>query len=101
VRRNVDRRVIVVLTSNIVVAGDQPPTITCPDPIIQSNDVDQCGAVVTFEATPADDMSGVTYSCTPASNSYFSVGTTEVNCTATDHCFQQTGIVFCCIRDVC
>src|SRR5262249_2481263 len=43
------------------------------------------GAVVTFTATATDNVDGTDpVTCTPASGSTFPVGTTTVNCTATD-----------------
>jgi|GEM_PF-3078307 len=55
--------------------------ITCPANVTKSNDPNQCGAVVTYPApTSAGDCGTIT--CTPASNTFFQVGTTPVNCTS-------------------
>jgi hypothetical protein len=56
-------------------------TITCPSDVTQNNDPGQCGAVVNF---PAPTASGncATVTCTPASGSFFPVGTTPVTCDA-------------------
>jgi hypothetical protein len=43
-----------------------------------------CSAVVSFSAGGADNCSGVTVSCTPASGSTFPKGVTTVSCRATD-----------------
>ena len=59
----------------------QPCMITCPGNITQSNDLNQCGAVVTYQATTTGDCFTVT--CVPASASFFPVGTTTVTCTTT------------------
>jgi hypothetical protein len=60
----------------------QPCAITCPSNITQGNDLDQCGAVVNFSApTTSGNCGAVT--CTPASGSFFPVGTTTVTCTPT------------------
>jgi uncharacterized repeat protein (TIGR01451 family) len=61
-----------------VIAG--PCTITCPPAQIQSNDPNQCGAVVTYPPpTTAGPCGAVT--CAPASGSFFPKGTTGVTCT--------------------
>jgi hypothetical protein len=66
----------------VTVTDDQPPSITCPANITKSNDPNQCGAVVTYPApTVTDNCPGTfTATCTPASGSFFPVGTTTVNC---------------------
>jgi HYR domain len=56
-------------------------SITCPANITQSNDPGQCGATVTYPA-PTPNGSCGTINCSPASNSFFPVGTTTVNCTS-------------------
>jgi hypothetical protein len=69
----------------VTVVDTQPPTITCPANVTQSNDPNQCGAVVTYPAPMAsDNCPGVTTMCSPATGSFFPVGTTTVTCTATD-----------------
>ena len=64
---------------------NQPPSISCPDPITVNSTTGLCGAVVTFEAvasgTPAPT---VTYSINPGT--VFAVGTTTVTATATNTC---------------
>jgi hypothetical protein len=56
-------------------------TISCPSDITVSNDVNQCGAVVTYpEPTTTSDCGLV--ACVPASGAFFPVGTTTVTCTA-------------------
>jgi hypothetical protein len=57
-------------------------TITCPANITKSNDPNQCGAVVTYPAPTTTGTCG-TVTCSPASGSFFPVGTTTVTCTAT------------------
>ncbi|HKQ07966.1 MAG TPA: HYR domain-containing protein [Blastocatellia bacterium] len=54
-------------------------TITCPANITQSNDPNQCGAVVNYPAPTASGCGTVT--CSPASGSFFPKGTTTVTCT--------------------
>lgn len=69
----------------VTVNDTQPPSIVCPANVTQANDANQCGAVMSF-ATPAgaDNCPGQTVACTPASGSFFPVGTTTTVCVATD-----------------
>ncbi len=62
----------------------QAPVITCPANIIVSNTVGQCGAIVTYAPTATDNCTTVTVTTSPASGSFFPVGTTTVTATATD-----------------
>ncbi|HEX8169997.1 MAG TPA: HYR domain-containing protein [Thermoanaerobaculia bacterium] len=63
-----------------VTNGVQPPVLTVPaDITAEATGPD--GAVVSFEATATNDGTVV---CTPASGSTFAIGTTAVNCTATN-----------------
>lgn len=59
-----------------------PCTLTCPGNINVSNDPGRCGAVVNYPAPTTSGNCG-TVTCVPASGSFFSVGTTQVNCTST------------------
>jgi hypothetical protein len=56
--------------------------ITCPANVVQANDPNQCGAVVTYPAPTTSSGSCGTVTCSPASGSFFPVGTTTVTCTA-------------------
>jgi HYR domain-containing protein/List-Bact-rpt repeat protein len=61
-----------------------PPTITVPANITTTA-TSPSGAVVTYTASATSSTAKVeSFSCTPASGSTFKVGTTTVNCTATD-----------------
>ncbi|MCM3541322.1 HYR domain-containing protein, partial [Priestia endophytica] len=64
------------------------PTITCTTNITVSNDPGFCGAIVNYPTPTVTDECplGFTVSCTPASGSFFPVGTTTVTCTVTDPC---------------
>jgi len=62
--------------------GGDACTITCPANITQSNDPNQCGAVVNYPAPTTTGSCG-TVTCSPASGSFFPVGTTTVTCTTT------------------
>ena len=68
----------------VTVADLTPPVLTVPGPIVV-NATSPAGATVSYTATATDtvDPSPVV-SCTPASGSTFPIGTTTVNCTATD-----------------
>ena len=73
-------------TFTVTVLDNQPPTITCPNPVVQQNDLNQCGAVVTYPPpTVSDNCPGVgTPICAPASGAFFQVGTTTVTCRVSD-----------------
>ena len=69
----------------LLVEGDicpPPCVVTCPANVTQSNDSNQCGAVVTYPLPTTTGSCG-TVTCAPASGSFFPVGTTTVTCTPT------------------
>ncbi len=63
---------------------EEDPEAMCPADTTVDNDVDQCGAVVSFTATVNDNCPGASIDCTPASGTFFAVGTTAVACVAID-----------------
>ncbi len=69
----------------IAVVDLTPPVLTLPDPIV----VDATGpdgATVSYTATATDTLDpSPVVACVPASGSTFAIGTTTVNCTATDN----------------
>lgn len=69
----------------ITVEDREPPQIVCPTTIERLVPSGESGAIVQY-ASPIvrDNCPGVTYSCLPASGSFFSIGETTVQCTATD-----------------
>ena len=70
-------------TFTVTVTDNQNPTITCP----ANQTAGSLGGpvAVTYPApTATDNCPGVTTACVPVSGSAFPVGTTTVNCTATD-----------------
>lgn len=72
-------------TFTVTVNDTQPPSITCPANITKPNDTNQCGAAVTYpNPTVSDNCPNPTFNCSPASGSFFPVGTTTVTCTAKD-----------------
>ncbi|MCB0668628.1 MAG: HYR domain-containing protein, partial [Saprospiraceae bacterium] len=79
---------------NVTVNDTEDPVITCPANIMQINDVGQCGAIVTFTPMISDNCPGSTVLCSPASGSFFSVGTTMVTCTVTDVAGNQDVCIF-------
>ena len=61
------------------------PTITCPMPIVQSNDPGQCAAAVSWMPPATSDNCGVdTVFSTAQSGDTFAVGTTTVTYTVED-----------------
>ncbi len=60
-----------------------PPTITCPAPVSVCAVAGATTATVTY-AAPTTTGDSVTVVCSPASGSSFALGTTTVNCTATN-----------------
>jgi subtilisin-like proprotein convertase family protein len=53
--------------------------VTCPANVTQSNDADQCGAVVNYPPPTTTGPCGAV-TCSPPSGSFFPVGTTTVTC---------------------
>ncbi|MBL0027319.1 MAG: HYR domain-containing protein [Saprospiraceae bacterium] len=61
------------------------PTITCPPNITSNNDVNQCGAAVTYSNAPTiTGLPAPNISYSLASGSFFPIGTTTVTATATN-----------------
>src|SRR5918992_1640913 len=66
-----------------------PPELTLPSDITQEA-TSSSGAAVTYTATATDAVDGeVPVTCTPESGSTFPLGTTPVNCSATDNAGNQ------------
>jgi hypothetical protein len=59
-----------------------PCSITCPGNVTQSNDTNQCGAIVNYPAPTTTGTCGLV-GCSPAAGSFFPVGTTTVTCSTT------------------
>jgi len=69
----------------VTVNDTQKPTITCPGNIVKGNDVDLCGAVVTFSVGATDFCTASpTIVSSPPSGSFFPIGVTTVWSKATD-----------------
>jgi hypothetical protein len=85
-----------VKTFNVtVIAGDTvAPTLTVPSAITVNADSGRCGAVVNFTTSATDNCSTPTVVNTPASGSFFAVGTTTVTSVATDAANNHTTKTF-------
>jgi uncharacterized repeat protein (TIGR01451 family) len=71
----------------ITIEDTTPPSLSCPDDIVETNTAGTCGTVVTFMATANDACSSevmITYSQDPGT--VFAVGETTVTVNATDAC---------------
>ncbi|GAB3877109.1 hypothetical protein GCM10028824_36390 [Hymenobacter segetis] len=75
---------VATATQTVTVNDTEAPVLTVPAAIVRSAPASQCGAVVTFATTAADNCAGATVVASPASGSTFAVGTTTVRLTATD-----------------
>ncbi|MCK6619852.1 MAG: carboxypeptidase regulatory-like domain-containing protein [Calditrichaceae bacterium] len=81
--------------AKITVFDGTAPSISCPGDITVEADPGTCQAVVTFSVTANDNCdSDVELVCTPSSGSNFPIGTTMVNCTATDDAGNQSDCSF-------
>jgi gliding motility-associated-like protein len=80
----------------VTVLDTVSPVITnCPGTITQDNDLDSCGAYVSWSSPTYFDNSGnYTVSSTHDSGDYFPVGTTTVTITVTDAAGNSTECVF-------
>jgi|GEM_PF-610888 len=69
---------------HVAVVDTTPPTLILPSDIT-AEATSSSGASATFTATATDLVDGIdTVTCTPASGSTFPIGTTTVQCSATD-----------------
>ncbi|MFC4723578.1 HYR domain-containing protein, partial [Geojedonia litorea] len=73
-----------VCNFDVTVNDTEDPVVSCPSDITVNNDAGQCGAIVNFAPTATDNCSVVSIVSSPASGSFFAVGTTQVTVTATD-----------------
>ncbi len=67
----------------VTVNDTTPPVVACPANI-SVNVASGCAQTVSFTFSPTDNCSVANSSCEPASGSSFPVGTTTVNCSASD-----------------
>jgi subtilisin-like proprotein convertase family protein len=66
---------------NITTEDVTPCTLTCPSDVIQAATAGNCGAVVNYPAPTTSGSCGAV-TCSPASGSFFPIGTTPVNCSS-------------------
>ena len=71
-----------------------PPQITVPDNISTPVEAGQTFAHVNFSVTATDNSGTANVVCTPSSGSAFNIGTTTVNCTATESSGNSTNASF-------
>ncbi|MFY9611621.1 MAG: HYR domain-containing protein [Blastocatellia bacterium] len=72
------------VASATTLASNPAPRITCPGNIVQATDSGQCTGTANFAPLVVDNCPGSGVSCSPPAGSNFSIGTTTVNCIATD-----------------
>ncbi|TFH64605.1 MAG: HYR domain-containing protein, partial [Candidatus Zixiibacteriota bacterium] len=68
----------------VTVHDVEKPAVTCPADVMQDNDPDQCGAIVTFTVDATDNCAGVMAAANPPSGAFFPIGITTVTAIATD-----------------
>ncbi|MGP4069455.1 HYR domain-containing protein [Halobacillus sp. B29] len=91
---NIDGNTAIV-TLSITVTDTEAPTIMCPEDRVVFIETGETGAVVNFPAPIAsDNCTVVDISCTPESGSFFTVGRTEVTCSAEDSAGRITNCTF-------
>jgi hypothetical protein len=77
-----------------VTVVDEPPVVSVPGDITVQT-ADPSGTAVSYSASAFDAVDGsIAVNCSPASGSTFPVGTTSVNCSATDSAGQTTNASF-------
>jgi YVTN family beta-propeller protein len=81
-------------TRTVKVVDTTPPTMTCPSPITVDA-VSELGSAVTYPLPAAIDAgAAVPVSCLPATGSVFAMGSTAVQCKATDASQNTTSCTF-------
>ncbi len=73
------------ISFEVTVRDVEPPGLTYPASISTPNDSLQNGAVVSFEITVDDNCPGTSVIVEPPSGSFFPIGVTQVEITATDN----------------
>lgn len=81
-------------TQTVTVNDTEAPSINCPGNITVNNTTNQCGANVSFAATASDNCGTANITYSPASGSFFAVGTTSVTATADDGHGNTTSCTF-------
>ena len=78
----------------VTVQDPEKPVIACPANILTVTEPGRCDAQVTFSANASDNCAVASVTCTPASGTRFSKGTTAVVCTARDSSGNEEGCSF-------
>ncbi len=68
----------------VIVRDLELPVVNCPASIVTNNEPGQCGATVSFTPSATDNCGVASLVATPASGSFFAVGTHTVTVVATD-----------------
>jgi len=69
---------------NVTINDTEKPVVTCPANIVETVPVGDTGKIVGFTVEAADNCTGVSVVATPASGSFFLLGTTTVTAIAED-----------------
>ncbi|WP_226673453.1 SBBP repeat-containing protein [Rossellomorea aquimaris] len=81
----------------VTVQDTEPPVISCSNSITVFVSSNESGTTVTYpDPVVTDNCPGSTFTCSPASGSFFPIGTTAVTCTAMD----EAGNTSSCSFDV-
>jgi hypothetical protein len=83
----------VVQSRQFILTVSGPPIITCPGNITVTI-TNPAGAVVNYNVTVSGGCPLITTNCVPPSGSLFPMGTTTVNCSATDACGRSNSCNF-------
>jgi hypothetical protein len=78
----------------VIVKDTERPTINCPQDIVQGNDPDVCGALVTYVTSASDNCSGVMITSNHPSGTNFPIGVTAVWLKAKDASGNQDSCSF-------
>lgn len=82
-------------TQTIKIVDTTAPEILCSDNITVQAHTGECCSTVSFGTSSSDTCDdSLTVECSTPSGSCFGVGTTEVNCSATDDCTNSSGCQF-------
>jgi hypothetical protein len=75
---------IMSINPDAVSTDTQPPNLVCPPAITVAAEPGRCDATVTYTVTATDESGIAAVTCDPPSGVFLPVGTTEVQCQATD-----------------
>lgn len=73
----------------VLVRDTRPPSLVLPGPVTNACE-GLTGAIVRFDVRATDDVSPTTVQCVPPSGSLFPIGTTQVQCVASDQAGNRT-----------